>query len=119
MRKAAPTRVLALFRFFFLTGLPPLLGTRGAKVTWETNCFSVGKQFKSAPYSLSTTSTVSTTMASIGVISTPLIRYKACRFASCPRFLIVLALLAFCNGGAVGCGGFMSPVKVQLPDTEL
>src|SRR5262250_2084582 len=90
MRKAAATRVLALFRFFFLTGLPPLLGTRGAKVTWETNCFSVGKQFKSEPYSLTTTSTLSTPMASICVISTPLIRYKACRFASCPRFLILL-----------------------------
>jgi hypothetical protein len=29
--------VPALFRFFFFTGLPPLLGTRGAKVVWETN----------------------------------------------------------------------------------
>jgi hypothetical protein len=40
MRKAAATRVLARFRFFFFTGLPPLRGTRGAKVAWETNCFS-------------------------------------------------------------------------------
>jgi hypothetical protein len=30
MRKAAATRVLALFRFFFLSGLPPLLGTHAA-----------------------------------------------------------------------------------------
>src|SRR5262252_5100946 len=55
IRKAAATRVLALFRFFFLTGLPPLLRTLGAKVTWETNCFSVGKRLKSEPYSLTTT----------------------------------------------------------------
>ena len=33
--------MLALFRFFFRSGLPPLVGTCGAKVTWETNCFSV------------------------------------------------------------------------------
>jgi len=46
MRKAAATPVLALFRLFFLSGLPPLLGTRGARVTWETNCFSVGKRLK-------------------------------------------------------------------------
>src|SRR6516225_1593680 len=58
MRKAAATRVLALFRFFFLSGSPPLLGTRGAKVTWATNSFSVGKRLRSGPYSLSTTSTV-------------------------------------------------------------
>jgi hypothetical protein len=42
MRKAAATRVLALFRFFFFSGLPPLLGTRGANVTCDTNSFSVG-----------------------------------------------------------------------------
>src|SRR6201987_4458161 len=101
MRNAAATRVLALFRFFFFTGLPPLLGTRGAKVTWETNCFSVGKRLKSGPYSLSTTSTVSTPMASMWVASTPLIQYKAWRFASCPRCLIVLALLGLGRGGAV------------------
>src|SRR6516165_10640844 len=94
MRKAAATRVLALFRFFFLSGLPPLLGTRGAKVTWATNSFSVGKRLRSGPYSLSTTSTVSTPRASICVISTPLMRYNACRFASCPRLLIALVLLA-------------------------
>src|SRR5580692_9454343 len=40
MRKATATRVLVLFRFFFFTGLPPLFGTCGAKVTCETNCFS-------------------------------------------------------------------------------
>src|SRR5262249_54530354 len=40
---------------FLLTGLPPLLGTRGAKVTWETKCFSVGNRLKSGPYSLSST----------------------------------------------------------------
>jgi len=33
MRKAAATRVLALLRFFFFTGLAPLWGTRGARVT--------------------------------------------------------------------------------------
>jgi hypothetical protein len=32
MRKAVATRVLALFRLFFLTGLPPLFGTRGASM---------------------------------------------------------------------------------------
>src|SRR6202047_3153855 len=101
MRKAAATRVLVLFRFLFLSGLPPLVGTCGAKVTWETNCFSVGNRLKSGPYSLSTTSTVSTPIASIYVISTPLIRYNACRFGSCPRFLIIFVLLAFSRGGAV------------------
>src|SRR5215472_14512207 len=101
MRKAAATRVLALFRFFFLSGLPPLLGTRGAKVTWATNSFSVGKRLRLGPYSLITTSTVSTPMASICVISTPLMRYNACRFASCPRRLIALVLLSFFSGGAV------------------
>ena len=35
MRKAAAAVVLALFRFFFRSGLPPLVGTCGAKVTWE------------------------------------------------------------------------------------
>jgi hypothetical protein len=40
MRKAAATRLLARLRFLFSTALPPLLGTRGAKVTCETNCFS-------------------------------------------------------------------------------
>src|SRR5213076_2601776 len=74
---AAATRVLALFRFLCFSGLPPLFGTRGASVAWETNCFSVGKRLKSGPYSLSTTSTVSTPIASICVTSTPLIRYKA------------------------------------------
>jgi hypothetical protein len=101
MRKAAATRVLVLLRFLFLSGLPPLLGTCGAKVTWETNCFSVGKRLKSGPYSLSTTSSVSTPMASIWVASTPLIRYNACHIASCPRFLIAFALLAFGRGGAI------------------
>src|SRR5215471_745241 len=101
MRKAAATRVLALFRFFFFSGLPPLLGTWGAKVTWATNSFSVGNRLRSGPYSLSTTSTVSTPMASICVISTPLMRYNACRFASCPRRLIALVLLSFFSGGAV------------------
>ena len=38
MRKAAATRVLVLLRFLFLSGLPPLVGTWGAKVTWETIC---------------------------------------------------------------------------------
>ena len=74
MRSAAATRVLALFRFLCFSGLPPLFGTRGASVAWETNCFSVGKRLKSGPYSLSTTSTVSTPIASICVTSTPLIR---------------------------------------------
>src|SRR5271169_3870562 len=78
-----------------------LLGTCGAKVTWETNCFSVGKRLKLEPYSLSTTSTVSTPMASICVMSTPLIRYNAWRLASCPRFLIIFALLLFGRGGAI------------------
>src|SRR5579864_6183661 len=108
MRRAAATRVLALFRFFFLSGLPPLLATCGAKVTWETNCFSVGKRLKSEPYSLSTTSTVSTAIASICVISTPLIRYNACRIGSCPRFLIIFALFVFFRGGAV-CPRCSSP----------
>jgi len=83
------------------SGLPPLLGTRGAKVTWATNSFSVGKRLRSGPYSLITTSTVSTPRASICVISTPVIRYRACRFDSCPRFWIALALLVLFSGGAV------------------
>src|SRR5436309_6308163 len=71
MRSAAATRVLALFRFLCFSGLSPLFGTRGASVAWKTNCFSVGKRLQSGPYSLSTTSTVSTPMASICVTSTP------------------------------------------------
>src|SRR5215471_19361160 len=92
----ARTVPLFLFEWF-----APLLGTRGAKVMWATNSFSVGKRLRSGPYSLSTTSTVSTPMASICVISTPLMRYSACRFASCPRLLMALALLALFRGGAV------------------
>src|SRR5207247_2215935 len=68
MRSAAATRVLALFRFLCFNGLPPLFLTREASVAWETNCFSVGKRLKSGPYSLSTTSTVSTPIASICVV---------------------------------------------------
>src|ERR1700691_977072 len=92
-------------------GLPPVFAPCGAKVVCATNC-SPGKRLKSGPYSLSTTSIVSTPMASICVAWTPLIRYHACRFASCPRFLIALALLAFCRGGAVWprcCSPSISP----------
>jgi hypothetical protein len=46
IRKAAATRVLALLCFRFLSGLPALFGTRGAKVACETNCFSVGAQIR-------------------------------------------------------------------------
>ena len=82
MRSASATRVLALPRFFFFTALPPLVGLFGAKLTCETNCFSVGKRLRSGPlaqelkahYSLITTLTVSTPIASIATRSTPLIR---------------------------------------------
>jgi hypothetical protein len=43
MRRAAPTRALALPGFsFFSTTFPPLLGACGTSPTCETNCFSVG-----------------------------------------------------------------------------
>src|SRR6516225_6927086 len=86
MRSAPATRELAEFRRFFLTGLPPLVGRWGASVTCDTNSFSVGKRLKSGPYSLSTTCTISTPMASMLVISAPLIRYSACRIGSWPFF---------------------------------
>jgi hypothetical protein len=54
IRKAAATRVLAVFRFFFWRGLPSLIGRRGANVACDTNSFSVGKRLKFGPYSLST-----------------------------------------------------------------
>jgi Uma2 family endonuclease len=59
--------VLAVFRFFLRTGLPPLIGLRGASVTCDTNSFSVGNRLKSGPYSLRTTCTVSTPIASMPV----------------------------------------------------
>ena len=100
IRSAAATRVLALFRFFFFTGLPPLVGLCGASVTCDTNCFSVGKRLKSGPYSVSTTSTVATPIASIPVRSTPLIRYKAWRIGSSPRLRIARAFCRFFTFGA-------------------
>jgi len=55
MRQATAPRLLAPFRFFFLTGWPPRLGTCGAPLHGQTNCFSVGKPLQSGPYALSTT----------------------------------------------------------------
>ena len=93
--------MLAVFRRFFLTGLPPLVGLRGANVRCETNSFSVGKRLKSGPYSLSTTCTVSTPMASMLVKSTPLIRYRASRIGSSPRFLMAFAFCGFFTSAVV------------------
>ena len=52
IRKAPATRVLVIVRFFFLTGLPPLVGWSGANLKYRMNLFSWAKLLRSTPCSL-------------------------------------------------------------------
>jgi len=75
MRKAAATPVLALFPLFLPYGLAPAFGHTRRQGDVGDELLLCGKAAQVPDRIRCATSTVSTPMASIWVISTPLIRY--------------------------------------------
>ena len=83
VRRMLPTRVLPAREFLFLPiGLPPVTFMFGARPRCETKAPSLGNSSNAGPYSLITTSIVSTPTPSIAVPSTPVMPNSARRAGS-------------------------------------